>query len=80
MFDKMALSEELTYSKSTDKFVGYVDLGTPRRQNIVVNHVLVLMVRGVRKSFKQPVTYYFMRDTIKTKDLTTILSEVITAV
>ncbi|KAI4466790.1 thap domain-containing protein 9 [Holotrichia oblita] len=80
-FDEVSLAETLVYSQVTDKFrLDYVDLGHLGRQHILANHALVFMVTGIRESFKQPLAYYFTRDTIKASQLDLILSEVITSV
>ncbi|KAJ8979783.1 hypothetical protein NQ317_007691 [Molorchus minor] len=78
IFDEIALSEQLTFDSSTDKVVGYVDLGHDLgRRNEFANHALVFMIHGLRKVWKQPVAYYFSRGTIKTNQLIPIIKEVI---
>lgn len=79
MFDEIALSEQATLDKSHDKIIGYVDLGCLGRKNEFANQALVFMIHGLHKTWKQPIAFYFTRDTIKTADLKYLIKEVITA-
>lgn len=69
IFDEISLSEQMTLDTSSDKVTGYVDLGPLGRHNHYANHALCFMVNGLHKSWKQPVAYFFTKDTIKTGDL-----------
>ncbi|KAF2880292.1 hypothetical protein ILUMI_25888 [Ignelater luminosus] len=79
LFDEMAVTPNLTYLQSADEVVGYVDLGSLGRRNILANHALVFMVQGIYKHWKQPVAYYFTHDTISANDLKFLLKEIISA-
>lgn len=79
IFDEIALSQNLTYSRCDDEIVGYLDLGSLGRQNILANHALVFMIQGIRKNWKQPFTYYFTKDTISSSSLKCLVVETITA-
>lgn len=58
-FDEMSISKGLTYCKATDKLHSLVDLGNRGRKKILANHALVFMVRGMFRSWKQPVCCYY---------------------
>ncbi|RZC42335.1 hypothetical protein BDFB_013166, partial [Asbolus verrucosus] len=79
IFDEVLLSQNITYCKLTDQFVGYVDMGSLGRQNILANHALVFMVHGLSSSWRQPLAYYFTRDIVKTDDLKHLVNEIIEA-
>lgn len=80
IFDEMALNSGLQYDKSNDKIIGFVDLGSQGRSNIMANHALVFQLQGLRKSWKQPIAYYFTKDTVKTANLKSLLTELITVI
>jgi hypothetical protein len=77
MFDEISLATNLTYCKLTDSIIGYEDLGTLGRTNSCANHALVFMVQSIYSGWKQPVAYYFTKDSIKSKDLRYLIREVI---
>jgi hypothetical protein len=77
MFDEMALSTDLTYSKSDDKIVGYEDLGSLGRNKNLANHSLVFMVQGLYSGWKQPISYLFAKNTVKSKYLKILIAEII---
>jgi hypothetical protein len=78
IFDEVALSTNLTYSRSTDKIIGYEDLGSLGRNKNLANHALVFMVQGLCSGWKQPISYYFVKDTVKSQNLKFLITEVIT--
>lgn len=78
-FDETFLAQQLTFDITRDKIVGFVDLGTVGRQNEYANHGLVFLIHGVRKTWKQPLAYYFTKNCIKTNNLVFILKEIITS-
>jgi hypothetical protein len=77
MFDEMTLSTDLTYSKSDDKIVGYEDLGSLGRNKNLANHSLVFMVQGLYSGWKQPISYLFAKNTVKSKYLKILIAEII---
>lgn len=79
MFDEIALSEQAILDKVNDKIVGYVDLGSLGRKNQFANQALVFMIHGLHKAWKQPIAFYFTRDTIRTPDLKYLIIEVISS-
>lgn len=75
LFDEMALDATLTYDKKSDSIFGFEENNLK-----FANHVLVFMLRGLRKKFKQPIAYYFCCGTTKTEDLVSYIKEIICAV
>jgi len=75
LFDEMALDATLTYDKKSDSIFGFEEKNLK-----FANHVLVFMLRGLRKKFKQPIAYYFCSGTTKTEDLVCYIKEIISAV
>jgi hypothetical protein len=55
MFDEMSITENLHYNQKFDFIEGFEDLGRRGRTNKIANHALVLMARGLRRKWKQPV-------------------------
>ncbi|CAG9136455.1 unnamed protein product [Plutella xylostella] len=74
IFDEMAISPHLDLAEG--KIVGFVDDGE-KREPVIADHVLVFMVRGVIKKFKQPVHYSFCAGTTKTQNIKNMLKKVI---
>lgn len=74
------LSEQLVFDPLKDEVVGYVDLGPLGRTNEYANHALVFMLHGLRKSWKQPIAFFFTKNTIKTVELRTLIKNVIITV
>ncbi|XP_052746560.1 uncharacterized protein LOC128198015 isoform X3 [Bicyclus anynana] len=54
MFDEMAIMPHIEYNVSKDKLQGFAF-----NSKTFADHVLVFMVKGIKKNFKQPVAYYF---------------------
>lgn len=76
VFDEMSLSPGLSYNSKQDVIIGFEDNGE-RRTKEFADHVLVFMVRGVVKKYKQPVAFSFCNSTTKTFDLKKQIKEVI---
>lgn len=74
IFDEMSVSPHIQYNSSTDEFKGFSDSDT--KEFKIANHALVFMVKGIKKSFKQPVAYYFTQS-LKTVELKNIIKEVV---
>lgn len=79
MFDEMAIKEHVWYDKTADIIVGYEDFGNGRRENKVANHALVFMAQGCRRSWKQPMAYYFTRGGVTADKLKVAFFEVLEA-
>lgn len=75
IFDEMSVSPHVHYNVYTDDLVGFENYGNFKTPNFA-NHVLVFMVKGVRKNYKQPVAYYFTQ-TLKASKLKEIIADVI---
>jgi hypothetical protein len=52
MFDEISLTTNLTYSKLNDKVIGYEDLGSLGRNDILANHALVFMIQSLYSGWK----------------------------
>ncbi|XP_063824571.1 uncharacterized protein LOC135077445 isoform X1 [Ostrinia nubilalis] len=76
IFDEMAIAAHVAFDKHTDKIKGFEDDGFERERKFA-DHVLVFMVRGVFKKFKQPVAYSFCTGSTKTEKLKRQLKTVI---
>lgn len=77
MFDEMALEAGLHYDKHKDCIFGLEDFGNSRRQPSFADHVLTFMIRGIRKKYKQPICFYFVKGTTKTQELKMCIEEVV---
>jgi len=78
LFDEMALEANLYFDKYNDCIFGYEDFGCNNRNIKFADHVLVFMVRGIKKKFKQPICYYFVQGTTPTAVLVQCIKEVLT--
>jgi len=76
----MALNVGLKYNLKKDYIFGFQDFGSHNRIPDFADHVLVFMIRGLRKKCKQPVSYYFCKGTTKTQTLTSLIIDIITAI
>ncbi|KAG6438721.1 hypothetical protein O3G_MSEX000173 [Manduca sexta] len=76
LFDEMSIAPALSYDKTHDKIIGFVDNGS-KRELLFSDHVLVFMVRGIVKKYKQPIAYSFCSGTTKTADLKILLKSII---
>jgi hypothetical protein len=76
-FDEVSLSADLTYCGASDLIIGYEDLGLLGRTKDMAKNALVFMVQGLRKSWKQPVAYYFVKNSVKVIYLKQIICKVI---
>ncbi|KAL5241326.1 hypothetical protein ACI65C_008736 [Semiaphis heraclei] len=65
LFDEMALEPGLKYDKKNDLMLGFENFGKTVT-NKFADHVLVFMIKGVSKKWKQPYAYYFCQGTTKT--------------
>nr|XP_034838846.1 uncharacterized protein LOC117994979 [Maniola hyperantus] len=75
IFDEMAISPNLTYCRKNE-IIGMVDDGEEKKKQIC-DHVLVFMVRGIIKKFKQPVYFTFCRGSTKADSLKAQIKTVI---
>lgn len=77
LFDEMALEAKFTYDKYTDCIFGFEDFGSNRWHLKIADHVLIFMVHGIKKKFKQPICYYFVQGTTQTRFLVQCIKEVL---
>jgi hypothetical protein len=59
MFDEMSIKENLHFNQKFGCIEGFEDLGSHGRTRSVANPALVFMLRGLRKKWKQPITYIY---------------------
>ncbi|KAF0722183.1 Uncharacterized protein FWK35_00020495, partial [Aphis craccivora] len=76
LFDEVCLNGGLQYNSTTDAINGFVDSGDCKSQ-LLADHALVFMIRGIKKKFKQPVSYTFCQGATKQHELVRQLREVI---
>lgn len=74
----MALTPTLQYSRKQDVIKSVPDIGHLRTADIA-DHVLVLMLKGIYKQWKQPVCFTFSSGPVKSITLKTLIQEVIQA-
>lgn len=77
VFDEISLSRSFHYEANKKIISGFEDLGELGRTSRAANHALVLMIRGLRKLWKQVIAYYFTTDTILSNNLKYIITNVI---
>lgn len=78
MFDEMSLQTSLTYEKHRDRVIGFEDLGNTSEKYLkIADHALVLMVKGLKKKWKQPISFYFSDGGMKAHQLKEILNTTI---
>lgn len=79
MFDKMSLEPGLKFNEKNDLMLGFENFGDIVTKHYT-NHVLVFMLKGISKKWKQPNTYYFCPGTTKTQMMVSCIKEVVTSV
>lgn len=57
MMNEMSLRRGLCYDQQTDKIFGYEDLGKKERTQKKASQALCVMVRGIVKKWKFPISY-----------------------
>jgi len=77
LFDEVSLDSGFYYEAHKQKIIGYEDLGQLGRTNKPANHALVFMIRGLRKSWKQVIAYFFIAYTISCQSLKIIIKNLI---
>jgi len=78
IFDEMFLSAGLHYETKAQKICGFEDMGSFGRTKDPANHVLMFMIRGIKKSYKMPIAFYFTKTTIKSEILKQLIVNIIT--
>lgn len=78
LFDDMKIMKCLEYNKKLDQIDGFVDLGEELgRTNEEATEASVFMIRGLFKSYKLPVAYYFNKGALTTNQLIRIISNLV---
>jgi DNA transposase THAP9 len=77
LLDEISLKRGLNYSKSADEIVGFEDFGNGDRTQKYANQALVLMARGLRSRWKQPLAYFLACNTSPAKKLKEIVSDTV---
>lgn len=80
LFDGVSLAAGIQYCEVNDKIIGFEDLGNDNRKLKFADKALTFMVRGIKRKFKQSVSFYFTQSGMKTADLVVALKETIRAV
>lgn len=75
MFDEMALEPGLKYDKKNDILFDFEHFGKSVT-NKYADHVLVFMLKGISRKWKQPYAYYFCQGTTKTLQLIYCIKDV----
>ncbi|CAK1593758.1 unnamed protein product, partial [Parnassius mnemosyne] len=76
LFDEMAIGTGLTYDKKKDKILGFVDNGE-KIECEFCDHVLVFMIRGIVKKYKQPIAYYYCSGSTKAVELKVHINNIV---
>ncbi|XP_029340931.1 uncharacterized protein LOC115033089 [Acyrthosiphon pisum] len=76
IFDEISLSSGLNYDSSANKIDGFVNSGSYKSQELA-DHALVFMVRGIKKKYKQPVSFTFCQGATNQHELARQIKEVI---
>lgn len=77
VFDEMSLSPHFEYNRKKDRISGFVNYTGESKQKIA-DHVLVFMIRGVTRNYKQPVSYSFCSGSTQKEILATQIKAIIT--
>ncbi|KAK3801952.1 hypothetical protein RRG08_064546 [Elysia crispata] len=77
VIDEMALKKPLSYDSLNDKIEGIEDFGSLGRTQLCATEALVVMVRGIVFTWKQPLAYYLSSGPTKTHMLETVLKDII---
>lgn len=67
MFNEMVIEPELSYNKFLDKIEGLEDCGEGLN-NKISDHVMLFMIRGIKKKWKHPLAFFFSEGEMKTHD------------
>lgn len=75
IFDEISLNSGLNFDFSADKIDGFVNSGSYKSQQLA-DHALVFMVRGIKKKYKQPVSFSFCQGATNQHELARQIKEV----
>jgi len=80
VFDEMAIAPATAYNIKDHMVYGFENFGRNDKNRILCDHVLVFLLRGIHRKWKQPIAYYFCQSVTKTPQLIKCINELITAV
>lgn len=69
------MSSGLHYNASTDEIDGFVNSGNYKSQELA-DHAIIVMIRGIKKKFEQPVAFSFCQGATQQHELVRQLKEV----
>lgn len=70
----MALTPHIDYDKKNYKITGLEDNGE-RVKTEIADHVLVFMIRGIVRNYKQPISYSFCAGSTKKAELAAMIKK-----
>lgn len=79
VFDEMSIACNVQYNRRDDCIEGIPDTGSSRHSPDLADHVLVFMLRGVYKQWKQPISFSFTSGPVKSQVLKPLIREAIIA-
>lgn len=78
IFDEISLEPSVYYSKKWDEVIGFENINGNKKPKFA-DHAFVFMIQGLRKKYKQPVSFHFSQGGINSIELKNILSATIIA-
>ncbi|CAG9827175.1 unnamed protein product, partial [Diabrotica balteata] len=75
--DEMSIKSNLFFDTGRDEIVGLYDIGNGKKESIIAQNVLVIMVRGLYSNWKQQLAYFFINTTFEANHLLPIIKECI---
>ena len=75
LVDEISLKEGLSYDEKKDRVDGLEDFGVLGRTKQIANQGLVFMVRGLSTNWKQPLAYFFARDSTPDDHLSLLIRQ-----
>lgn len=75
VIDEMAIKQGVTLDRGRDLLEGFAE--TPERENVLANHALVFMVRGLSEKWKQPIGYFTSSGPMKGSEMKNLLFDCI---
>lgn len=78
MFDEMSIEPGLMYDRRWDNIVGFEDIDGEKKLKFA-DHALVFMLRGLRRKWKQPVSFHFSQGGINSYQLKVLIKNTILA-
>nr|CAH7755824.1 unnamed protein product [Callosobruchus chinensis] len=80
MFDEVSSETGIQYNTVGDCLQGFVDFGGNERRAIYADHALVLILKGIRRRWKQPICFCFCEHSTRTGDLVRTIKDVVRSV